>query len=94
MHGRLRSYGIEQKLKSFTSAGCDVCAGRGYKGRTALFELLVPDTDLRELVMSDPHHDALNAWVKQSGMKMLRADGLEKVQQGLISLEDLLRVLF
>lgn len=94
MQGRLRSYGIEQKLKSFTSAGCDACAGRGYKGRTALFELLVPDTDLRELVMSDPHHDALNAWVKQSGMKMLRADGLEKVQQGLISLEDLLRVLF
>jgi general secretion pathway protein E len=76
----------------YRGKGCDTCLGKGYLGRTGIFELLVVDDDVRQSISL--RADAMsirNAAVLQ-GMKTLRADGLEKVLRGITTLEEVLRV--
>lgn len=72
--------------------GCDSCDGRGYKGRTGLFELLPIDSTLRSLIMRDPSRDHIYEHARNNGMQTLRDDGLEKVRTGMITLQELVRV--
>jgi len=69
--------------------GCPECDGTGYKGRTGIFELLPVDETLREGIVRGDSDGALR---KASGMKPLFFDGLEKVRDGVTSLEEVLRV--
>ena len=73
-------------------AGCTACDGHGYKGRIGIFELLVIDSGLRALIMRDPSRDALYDYAYAQGFRSLVHDGLEKVQQGVITLQELIRV--
>lgn len=72
--------------------GCNACDGHGYKGRIGVFELLVIDSGLRALIMKDPSRDALYAYAYAQGFRSLMHDGLEKVQQGIITLQELIRI--
>lgn len=73
-------------------AGCVACDGHGYKGRIGIFELLVIDAGLRALIMRDPSRDALYDYAYAHGFRSLIHDGLEKVAQGIITLQELMRV--
>lgn len=76
----------------YKGTGCSSCDGLGYKGRTGLFELLVIDSTLRALIMQNPSRDALYDYASGKGFRSLVQDGLEKVQQGVITLQELVRV--
>jgi len=76
----------------YKGVGCDACDGHGYKGRIGIFELLVIDAGLRELIMRDPSHDVIAAYAQLHGFQSLLNDGLSKVGQGIISLQELMRV--
>lgn len=76
-------FGNGGKLRVKKPVGCRECGGTGYKGRLALFELLVASTGIRALVRS---HSAASDFLGLSiaeGMKTLKQDGIEKVLQGL-----------
>ena len=72
--------------------GCSACRGTGYRGRTGLFELLTMTDELRQQLLSDPSLAALRALARDQGMVTLRADGWDKVQAGLTTIEEVLRV--
>ena len=72
--------------------GCSACRGTGYRGRTGLFELLTMSDELRQQLLSDPSLVALRALARDQGMVTLRADGWDKVQAGLTTIEEVLRV--
>lgn len=78
----------------YRGQGCSACMGLGYKGRIGLFELLTMTPAMRELVMKRPHYDVIVNQALADGMRTLLADGLEKVRQGIITLHELVRVVF
>ncbi len=73
-------------------AGCEKCLQTGYFGRTGIFELLVVDDDIKELVIKrSPSHVIQEAAIER-GMSTLREDGLRKALTGLTALEEVCRV--
>lgn len=88
---------VVQKLGStiatvYSAPGCNACFGHGVKGRVGLFELLVLSNNLRALLVSNPVFDAIYSQARADGMQTLLEDGLQKVADGVISLQELLRV--
>ncbi|QTM99968.1 type II secretion system protein GspE [Sediminibacillus dalangtanensis] len=78
--------------KLYEGKGCNSCRQTGYKGRTAIQELLVIDDAIRQMMMENSSMAEMKKYLKQNGMKFLMDDGLEKVKQGTTSLEEVLRV--
>jgi type II secretory ATPase GspE/PulE/Tfp pilus assembly ATPase PilB-like protein len=71
---------------------CEHCGGVGYHGRTGLFELLVLNDPIRELVRQGLNLDAIRQQAIKDGTILLQADGVRKVVEGQTSIEELLRV--
>ena len=78
--------------KVYAGTGCQDCLGLGYKGRIGIFELLVMSNSLRSLIVQYPSFEEIHKQARQDGMKTLLHDGLSKVEQGIISLQELMRV--
>jgi len=81
-----------QVSKTFIAPGCSQCHQLGYQGRIGVFELLLIDDDLRGMILHNESAIAISERAQKKGMKVLLHDGLRKVEQGLISLEELLTV--
>jgi type IV pilus assembly protein PilB len=75
----------------FRSIGCPYC-NSGYRGRVGIFQLLTIDEQLRALIAGGASHESLAAAAEAGGMSSMRSDGLAKVEAGIISLEELHRV--
>lgn len=76
----------------YQGTGCAACMELGCKGRIGIFELLVPSNRLRSLMVQHPSFDALYAQALADGMTTLVADGVQKVKDGVISVQELMRV--
>lgn len=76
----------------FQATGCHECFNLGYKGRMSVFELLLIDDALRELISQKASSEKIREQALTSGLLPLMYDGLCKVKAGLISLEELLSV--
>ena len=74
------------------AVGCAQCNGTGYRGRTAIAELLVLDDAMRHLVLTRAGAPALLAAARAQGLVELRSDGLAKALAGVTSLEEVMRV--
>jgi len=72
--------------------GCSTCNDTGYRGRIAVHEVLVIDDFIREAIMESASANQIRNYVKERGFKFLLHDGLEKVQQGLSTTEEVLRI--
>ena len=72
---------------------CEVCNGVGYVGRTAFFELLTMDDNLRQTLISTPKLDALRLAARKAKHRSLQEEGVLLVARGITSLQELLRVL-
>jgi general secretion pathway protein E len=81
-----------EEVITFRGAGCDRCFNTGYSGRMGIFELMELREDLRRLIMqkADAGQLALNA--RSNGMRNLREDGWEKVERGVTTPEEVMRV--
>ena len=73
-------------------AGCAECANTGYHGRLGLFEMLIMDEGLRSLVLTHSDASTLREYAEAHGMRSLRDDGALKVQSGLTTTGEVLRV--
>jgi type II secretory ATPase GspE/PulE/Tfp pilus assembly ATPase PilB-like protein len=72
---------------------CKECAGMGFKGRVGLFELLVVDDKIREILVKQPKIDLLRKAARMAGMRPFQEEGLLLVAKGVTSLAELQRVL-
>lgn len=76
----------------YRAVGCDQCRGTGYRGRMGLFELLVIDDHIRDLVTGRVSAAEIRRAGLDAGMHLLSTDGLVKVRQGLTTMDEVLRV--
>lgn len=72
---------------------CPKCHGVGYRGRTAIFELLVVDDQFRQVTAQRPKVDVLRQAARKAGMRTLQEEGIVLVAKGVTSLNELQRVL-
>jgi len=79
-------------LPLYKGAGCEHCRLTGYRGRTAIYEMLMVDAPVRELIMAEHSADRVRSLARQRGMRTLREAGWEKVRAGLTTVEEVLRV--
>jgi type IV pilus assembly protein PilB len=73
--------------------GCGRCRHTGYRGRLALFEVMVVTAELRRAIIARASTDEINDLAVAQGMRTLRDDGYEKVLSGMTSLAEIGRVL-
>jgi general secretion pathway protein E len=72
--------------------GCPECGKTGYKGRTGVYELMTSDDTLRALIHSRASEAQLFAAAGQAGLRSMREDSQRLVDEGITSLEEVLRV--
>jgi type IV pilus assembly protein PilB len=72
--------------------GCDKCNGIGYKGQQGIFELLAINEEIERLIMERASSNRMREAAIRNGMITLRADGLEKVREGVTTLAEIIRV--
>ena len=79
------------KLHFFRKKGCPACDYVGYMGRTGLFELLVIDEQVCEMILDRAMSFEIRKYARKSqGMRMLREEGIIKCQQGITSVEEII----
>jgi type II secretion system protein E len=91
----LARHGIEAEpgqYTIYTAGSCDACGQRGYQGRTGIFEMMEISDAVRELINHQADTESLRQQALDEGMRTLRQDGWLKVQAGVTSLEEVLRV--
>lgn len=88
----LRSLQIPDDTKFARGAGCDRCLNSGYKGRVALYELLHLSDAMRDKIIEGISTTQLKRMAIQEGMITLRRAGLQKVAQGVTTIDEVLSV--
>lgn len=73
-------------------AGCPSCRGTGYRGRVGLFELLAITDEVRDAITTRGSHSRLRALAADAGHEGLREDGWRKIESGLTTVEEVIRV--
>jgi general secretion pathway protein E len=76
----------------YRAKGCRACRNTGYRGRSAVHELMIVDDDVRDLIMKKADASSIRRASTAKGMKVLRQDGAERVMAGQTTIEELLRV--
>ena len=72
--------------------GCDACRNTGYHGRTAIYEMMLLNDELRHLIMDRAPGTTIKRAARKAGMQTLRANGAQKAQQGITTIDEILRV--
>ena len=76
----------------YSSVGCEKC-GNGYNGRIAIHEVLIINQDIKDAISSNIRKDALRELVYNSDVITLLQDGLEKVESGMTTFEEILKII-
>ena len=85
--------GEARKLKHIMKpVGCEKCSNSGYKGRVGLYELIVVDDEIRRLIVKRASEQDVKHAGRSSGFRTMFEDGLDKVEAGVTSLEEVMRV--
>jgi type IV pilus assembly protein PilB len=79
-------------IEAYEPVGCARCSHTGYKGRTGIYEVMVMNDEIRSMTIERVSADQVRAKAVEEGMRVLRADGLEKVRLGLTSISEVSRV--
>lgn len=77
----------------YEGAGCEFCGLTGYKGQVAIFEILVVTHEMRELILREVTAESIKQLAISQGMTTMLEDGLLKVQQGITTIEEVLRAI-
>jgi len=91
----LRGFGFPAGKDEYTlqrGKGCKECRGTGYLGRCGIFEIFPMSDRLKKMVMANESSAELVKVAKQEGMKTLREDAWDKVQQGVTTFQEVVRV--
>jgi len=92
MQEKLAVLGVRQvEGRFYHGAGCEECRGTGYRGRIGIFELLVVNPELRELILQRRSSAEIKA-AAQKTMLTMHQDALQKAAEGMTTLEEIVRV--
>lgn len=87
-----RTFQIREDVLLYRGKGCPACKYRGYRGRTGIYEVLVMDDELREMINNRAPSEVLKKRANEKGMRLMRDDALMKVISGMTTLEEALNV--
>jgi general secretion pathway protein E len=76
----------------YRAAGCEECSGTGYRGRSGIYELLLMNESIRELILKHASADVIKTAAVANGMRTLRDDGWLKVREGTTTVAEVVRV--
>lgn len=76
----------------YKGKGCKSCRETGFRGRIGIFELLILDEKIREMITEKASSDEIRKYAVSHGMRAMYLDGLEKVKAGITTLDEVLRV--
>ena len=79
------------RKKFYYGKGCEKCNNTGYKGRMGIYELLLMNDTLREMVVAETSLDDFRAACRKAGMRTLRESGMRGIHEGLTSVEEIIR---
>lgn len=74
--------------------GCSECNQTGYQGRTAVFEIILIDNKLQEMIADRANMDDLKKYAKEKNMRMLREEVLDLINTGVTTVEEGIRILY
>lgn len=77
--------------KIYYGKGCDLCNNTGYKGRLGLYEIMVFNDEIRDLIMNDASTAVLRNAARKNGMRLLRENGLRAIFEGTTTIEEVVR---
>jgi len=93
---RLKALGLDvrgdSREKVYRGQGCEHCGFTGYESRKGIFELMEPDDEIRKMIVANESSNIIASYARQKGMKTLREDGVEKVFEGVTTVDEVLRV--
>jgi general secretion pathway protein E len=89
---RLERWAGGQPLTLYRAVGCEHCSGTGYRGRTAIAEVLAVTEPIRRLTLKRADAQEIQRVAVEAGMRTLHEDGLRKVARGITSVEEVMRV--
>jgi len=81
-----------EEMQLFRGKGCKMCNYTGYKGRIGIFELLVNNDEIREMIVKRLSSQEIREAARRHGMKLLREDGLNKVREGITTISEVVRI--
>lgn len=76
----------------YEAAGCPECDGTGYRGRTAVCEVMICEDAVSSCLLAGESTSGVKRVARSQGMRSIREDGMEKVRQGLTTLDEVVRV--
>ena len=85
-------FGVQPLPKTFSAPGCENCRDSGYKGRIGIFELVAVNERMRSMIAANATESELRKYLKENGFVSLVQDGIQKIESGVTSPEELLRV--
>jgi len=89
-----RKKGLFNKLDEMTfrrGKGCELCFQTGYLGRIGIFELLKPNKEIHDLILSHQSSESIRAAAEKDGFRDMITDGIDKVFSGITTFEEVLR---
>lgn len=84
----------DAKVTFYRGRGCDYCRGSGYKGRIGVYELMLLNDKIRDLVLQKTSSHVIREVALETGMKSLKDDAIAKILLGQTTLEECLRVIY
>ena len=84
---------IPKYTQIFTAPGCEMCGHSGYKGRSGIYEAVVMDEAVEEVVLRDPREHMILEAAKSQGIPTMLHDGIGKLLQGITSIREIERVI-
>jgi type II secretory ATPase GspE/PulE/Tfp pilus assembly ATPase PilB-like protein len=88
----LKILNAPRNVRFYRSVGCDDCNFKGLKGRRGMHELLVVTKKIQDLILQKPSDEQINDLAIAEGMVTLRQSALQKAYEGIISIEEALRL--
>ncbi len=83
---------LSDNITTYHGKGCEECRHTGYQGRTGIFELMVVNEEIRRFIMERASSELIRKKAVAGGMQILREAGWQKVQEGITTIEEVLRV--
>lgn len=82
-----------KKTTFYKGRGCKKCNKTGYKGRIGIFELLMVSPKVKQLIMQSADSGTIKDLARKEGMETMLENGLKKVEQGITTIEEIMRVI-
>jgi len=90
----LKSVGWETRTNELfqKGEGCRECSNTGFRGRIGIYEVMLLDTELKQMIQKEPSETDIRAYLARTGWRTLREKALDLVERGESTLEEVLRV--